>query len=57
MGRKAETRLAGMQPGDVEATYADIEATTRDLGWRPTTSIEEGLGRFVAWHAEWSRRG
>jgi UDP-glucuronate 4-epimerase len=57
MGRKAETRLTGMQPGDVEATYADIEATTRDLGWRPTTSIEEGLGRFVAWHAEWSRRG
>ena len=56
MGRKAETRLAGMQPGDVEATYADIEATTRDLGWRPTTSIEEGLGRFVAWRAEWSRR-
>jgi UDP-glucuronate 4-epimerase len=57
MGRKAEIRYTGMQPGDVEATFADIEATTRDLGWRPTTAIEEGLRRFAAWHAEWSRRG
>ena len=57
MGREAEIRQTGMQPGDVEATFADIEATTRDLGWRPTTSIEEGLRRFAAWHAGWRQGG
>jgi UDP-glucuronate 4-epimerase len=55
MGRRAEVRLAEMQPGDVEETYADIEATSRDLGWRPTTPVEEGLRRFVAWHGGWHR--
>jgi UDP-glucuronate 4-epimerase len=50
IGKKAEIRLAPMQPGDVVETFADIDATTRDLGWRPTTPIEEGLPRFVAWH-------
>jgi UDP-glucuronate 4-epimerase len=50
INKKAEIRLAPMQPGDVVETFADIEATTRDLGWRPTTPIEEGLPRFVAWH-------
>lgn len=50
LGRPALRRLAPMQPGDVPVTYADIEATTRDLGWRPTTTIEEGLAWFVAWY-------
>ncbi|MCS6878570.1 MAG: SDR family NAD(P)-dependent oxidoreductase [Geminicoccaceae bacterium] len=50
IGKKADLRFAPMQPGDVVETYADIEATSRDLGWRPRTSIEEGLPRFVAWH-------
>lgn len=50
IGKKALIRLAPMQPGDVVETFADIEATTRDLGWRPTTPIEEGLPRFVAWY-------
>ncbi len=53
MGRRAEIRYADMQPGDVDVTFADIEATTADLGWRPTTSIALGLGRFVAWHRAW----
>jgi UDP-glucuronate 4-epimerase len=55
MGRRAEVRHGEMQPGDVEATYADIEATARDLGWRPTTPVEEGLRRFAAWHKAWHR--
>ncbi len=50
LGLCAQIRLAPMQPGDVPETWADIEATTRDLGWRPTTPIEEGLPRFVAWY-------
>ncbi|HET6468856.1 MAG TPA: NAD-dependent epimerase/dehydratase family protein [Geminicoccaceae bacterium] len=50
MGRPAELRFAEMQPGDVQETFADIDATTRDLGWAPVTGIEEGIARFVAWH-------
>jgi UDP-glucuronate 4-epimerase len=38
-----------MQPGDVRETYANIEASTRDLGFRPATAIDEGLPRFVDW--------
>ena len=38
-----------MQPGDVRETFADIEASQRDLGFTPHTTIEEGLPRFVAW--------
>ena len=48
-GRPAALDLQPMQPGDVVETYADIEASTRDLGFRPTTSIDEGIPRFVAW--------
>lgn len=50
IGLRAQIRLAPMQPGDVVETFADIAATTRDLGWKPTTPIEEGLPRFVAWY-------
>jgi len=49
IGRSAQKILRPMQPGDVRATAADIEATARDLNWRPTTSIETGLPRLVQW--------
>jgi UDP-glucuronate 4-epimerase len=49
MGRTAEKILEPMQPGDVPATYADIEATTRDLGFAPTTPIASGIPKFVDW--------
>jgi UDP-glucuronate 4-epimerase len=39
-----------MQPGDVPATYADVDDLMRDTGFAPSTSIEEGLARFVAWY-------
>ncbi len=48
-GRAAVRELLPMQPGDVPATYADIAATTAALGWTPTTSIDEGIPRFVEW--------
>ena len=54
MGRTADLRYDAMQPGDVVETYADIEATRRDLGWEPTTAIDEGLRRFAAWHQAYS---
>lgn len=50
IGRRAEVRLEPLQPGDVVETFADIEASRRDLGFAPVTPIEEGVRRFVAWH-------
>jgi UDP-glucuronate 4-epimerase len=49
-GREAEKVLRPMQPGDVRDTYADISAIQRDLGFAPTTSIDEGIPRFVEWY-------
>jgi UDP-glucuronate 4-epimerase len=50
LGRQAIIELEPMQPGDVPATYADIAETERDLGFAPTTPIDDGLPRFVAWY-------
>ncbi len=52
-GREAVKEFAEMQPGDVEATYADITESQRDLGFEPRMTIEEGLPRFVAWYREY----
>lgn len=52
LGRKAEIRFEPLQPGDVPATYADIDASRRDLGFEPTTPIGEGIPRFVRWYRE-----
>lgn len=50
LGRTAEKNLLPIQPGDVPATYADVDDLSRDVGFKPSTSIEEGVGRFVAWY-------
>jgi UDP-glucuronate 4-epimerase len=50
LGRKAEMRFEPMQPGDVPATFADIEESRRDLGYQPTTPVEVGIPKFVAWY-------
>jgi UDP-glucuronate 4-epimerase len=55
LGRKAVIEFAPLQPGDVPATYADIAETERDLGFRPTTSIDTGLPRFVDWFTKIGR--
>jgi UDP-glucuronate 4-epimerase len=52
-GRPAKLDLQPMQPGDVAETYADIESSTRDLGFRPKIAIDEGVPRFVAWFREY----
>ena len=49
-GRSAIRDYKPMQPGDVPATFADISAIERDLGFRPTTSIDEGVPQFVDWY-------
>ncbi|TLY19512.1 MAG: NAD-dependent epimerase [Nitrospirae bacterium] len=50
LGRKAEKNMLPMQPGDVPATWADVDDLVRDVGFKPSTLIEEGLERFVAWY-------
>lgn len=55
IGKKAIIRLAPMQPGDVRATWADIEDLTAVTGFHPHTSIEEGLREFVAWFRHYYR--
>ncbi len=53
LGRKAEIDFQPMQPGDVKATFADIDATTRDFGFVPSTPIDEGLPKLVAWYRDY----
>ncbi|WP_375249220.1 NAD-dependent epimerase/dehydratase family protein [Sphingomonas sp.] len=52
-GRRAIRELQPMQPGDVRATYADISAIQRDLGFTPTIPIERGVPAFVAWFRQY----
>lgn len=53
LGRKAEIDFQPMQPGDVAETYADIEATRRDFGFEPRTSMAEGVSKFIAWYVDY----
>jgi UDP-glucuronate 4-epimerase len=55
LGKEARKIMLPMQPGDVEATYADIDALERDMSFRPETPIEEGISRFVAWFRQFHR--
>ena len=52
-GRTAVKEMVPMQPGDVPATYADIEDLTREIGFRPATKIEEGIARFAKWYRDY----
>ena len=49
-GREAKKTFLPQQPGDVARTYADIDDLSRDVGFRPSTPLAEGIGRFVAWY-------
>lgn len=53
LGRKAIRELLPMQPGDVEATWADIDDLATDTGFSPSTSLEEGISQFVAWYTSY----
>lgn len=55
LGRKADKNLLPLQPGDVPDTYADVAALQRDTGYSPSTPIETGVARFVAWYREFYR--
>lgn len=52
-GRPVRKTMLPMQPGDVRATWADTADLQADTGWKPTTGIEDGVERFVAWYREY----
>jgi UDP-glucuronate 4-epimerase len=56
LGRKAKIELVPMQPGDVPETCADIDDLMREVGFRPVTSIEDGVRKFVAWYRDYHDR-
>jgi UDP-glucuronate 4-epimerase len=53
LGKKARKRFLPMQPGDVPETYADLTELARDVGFQPSTPIEEGVRRFVEWYRDY----
>ena len=53
LGFKAKKEFLDLQPGDVIATYADIDDLTKDVGFKPRTSIDTGIRRFVKWFKEY----
>lgn len=50
LGKKAQKNFLPLQPGDVPATYANIDALVNDVGYKPATPIESGIARFVDWY-------
>ncbi len=55
VGKKAIVELAPMQPGDVPATYADVDDLRAEVGFAPSTPVEVGIGNFVTWFREYHR--
>jgi UDP-glucuronate 4-epimerase len=44
-----------LQPGDVPATYANVDDLIRDVGFKPSTTIEDGISRFIDWYKDYYR--
>ena len=53
IGRKAEMNMLPMQPGDVPDTWADTEDLAADVGYQPSTPIEDGVRKFVEWYLDY----
>ena len=53
LGKKAKKNFLPIQPGDVPATYADVDDLMKDVGFKPDTTIERGIGKFVEWYKEY----
>lgn len=56
LGREAKKEFLPMQPGDVYETYADVSELMKDYGFKPSTTIEEGLSRFAEWFLEYYKK-
>lgn len=57
LNRKADYNMLPMQAGDVSATIADVSALEQEIGYRPTTGIDEGISNFVDWYREYYNIG
>jgi UDP-glucuronate 4-epimerase len=55
LGKKAQKQYLPLQPGDVPATYADVDDLQRDVGFKPSTPIETGIARFIEWYKDYYR--
>jgi len=53
LGRQAKKDMLPMQPGDVPITYADVDDLMKDVGFKPSTGLEEGIRKFVQWYREY----
>ena len=53
VGKKAKQELLPLQPGDIPDNYADVSALIRDVNYKPSTTIEEGISRFVEWYTNY----
>ena len=53
LGKKAEKNLLPLQPGDVPATYADIDDLVKDTGFKPSTPLEIGIPKFIEWYRDY----
>ncbi|PIP36838.1 MAG: capsular biosynthesis protein CpsI, partial [Desulfobacterales bacterium CG23_combo_of_CG06-09_8_20_14_all_52_9] len=53
LGKTAQKIFVDLQPGDVPATYADIDDLAHDVGFKPETAIEDGIQRFVDWYRDY----
>jgi UDP-glucuronate 4-epimerase len=56
LGKEAKKNMLPLQPGDVPATYADVSDLKRDTGYQPSTSVEEGVARFVSWYRDFYQK-
>ncbi|WP_315831434.1 NAD-dependent epimerase [Bradyrhizobium prioriisuperbiae] len=55
LGQTAQKELLPMEPGDVPSTFADVDDLMRDVGFRPSTSIEDGIANFVRWYRDYHK--
>ena len=53
LGKQAHKEFLPMQPGDVPATFADVEDLTKAVGFKPATPIKEGVGKFISWYRDY----
>ena len=56
LGKKAEINLLPLQPGDVPDTYADVQDLVKDVHYKPATTVEEGIARFVEWYRDYYKQ-
>jgi UDP-glucuronate 4-epimerase len=57
LGKKAKKEFLDLQPGDVPATYADIDDLIKDVGFKPETTIETGIKQFILWYNDYYSGG